>query len=119
MQSARRSCRLADRTHKGVDLTQYADLIIDTINNTVPNRNPEVLKDRFLTDLLTHSEAVRLGQALVKVPELKQYGREVTQYRLFEGKVESGETSVSKAKRKPRGGRKHRDQDRSAEIREH
>ena len=106
MQSDRRSCRLADRTHKNVDLTQYAELIIETINKAVPGKNPEVFIDHFSTDLLTHSEAVKLGQALVKVPELKQYGRVVTQYRLFEGKIESVEASDSIDSTRPKGGRK-------------
>lgn len=106
MQYHRRSCRLADRTHKDVDLTEYADLIIDTINDTIPGKNPKVFKDHFSTDVLTHSEAVKLGQALVKVPELKQYGRAVTQYRLFEGKVENVKTSDGKTNGKPKGGRK-------------
>ena len=40
----------------------------------------------FMTDKLTQGERVRLGRELSKSPRLKQYGKEVTSFRLFEGK---------------------------------
>ncbi len=41
----------------------------------------------FSTDELRHSEAVAVGRALARVPELKRLGREVTIFRLFDGKL--------------------------------
>ena len=40
----------------------------------------------FMTDEATQGERVRLGRELSKSPRLKQYGKEVTSFRLFEGK---------------------------------
>ena len=39
-----------------------------------------------MTDELTQGERVHLGRELFKSPRLKQYGKEVTSFRLFEGK---------------------------------
>ena len=39
-----------------------------------------------MTDELTQGERVRLGRELSKSPRLKQYGKKVTCFRLFEGK---------------------------------
>ena len=60
-----RKYRLSD-TSQDVDLRQYEDEIIDTINDTVPGKHPKVYADHFTTDQLTHSEAVRIGRALSK-----------------------------------------------------
>ena len=57
-----RKYRLSD-TSQDVDLRQYEDEIIDTINDTVPGKHPKVYADHFTTDQLTHSEAVRIGRA--------------------------------------------------------
>ena len=60
MSNQRRKCRLADSEHRNVDLRDYEQLIIDTANNTVADKNPKVFKDYFSTDPLTQSEAVLL-----------------------------------------------------------
>ena len=101
----RRVCRLADRQYKNVDLRQYEQIIIDTINATVPGKHPAVSSDSFSTDGLTHSQAVRLGQALSRLDVLKQYGKPVTQFRLFEGKIAEAKPSETHHK-VPKGGRK-------------
>lgn len=91
----RRNCQFADRSHKNVNLEMYAETIIDTINEIVPGKNPEVFPDHFATDALSHSEAVKLGQALVKIPELRPYCKMVTQFRLFEGKTVECKTEIN------------------------
>ena len=93
-----RECRFANTEHRNVDLRKYKQLIIDTINSTVPNKNPQVYRDHFSTDELNHSEAVLVGRALSKVPELKKYGKNITIFRLFDGRT-------CNAKDKPKGGR--------------
>lgn len=80
-----RECRFANTEHRNVDLRKYKQLIIDTINSTVPNKNPQVYRDHFSTDELNHSEAVLVGRALSKIPELKKYGKSITIFRLFDG----------------------------------
>ena len=42
MCAKRRECRLVNKDYKDVDLTQNSKIIIDTINNTVPGKNPVV-----------------------------------------------------------------------------
>ncbi len=69
-----RKCRLADSSHRDVDLRNYEDIIIETINKTVPGKHPSVHKDCFLTDKLNQSEAVALGRALAKIDELIEDG---------------------------------------------
>ncbi|MBQ2941559.1 MAG: hypothetical protein IJD97_04915 [Clostridia bacterium] len=69
-----RKCRLADSSHRNVDLRIYENIIIDTINKTVPRKNPAVYKDAFVTDKLNQSEAVALGRALAKIDELIDAG---------------------------------------------
>lgn len=107
MPNQRRKCRLADSEHRDVDLRDYAQLIIDTVNNTVAGKNPKVFKDYFSTDPLTQSEAVLLGRALSKLTEIKCYGKSVTIFRLFDGKTyESEESKVPVSKNKQiKGGR--------------
>ena len=87
----RRKYKLADSTHSDVDLRNYRKLIIDTVNKTVGNKNPKVYKEYFSTDPLTQSEAVTLGRALSKLDELKIYGKTVTTFRLFDGKIYESE----------------------------
>ena len=91
MSQMRRKCKLADSKHKNVDLRRYKKLIIDTVNKTVPNKNPKVFKEYFSTDLLTQREAVLLGRELSKLDELNIYGKEITTFRLFDGKIYSSE----------------------------
>lgn len=106
MSEKRRVCRLADRQYKDIDLREYEQIIIDTINDTVPGKHPTVSKDSFATDALTHSQAVQLGQALSRLDGLKQYGKQVTQYRLFEGRVIGAEPEDAATTKGSRGGRK-------------
>ena len=81
-----RKYRLSD-TSQDVDLLQYQDEIINTINDTVPDKHPKVYTDHFTTDELTHSEAVKIGRALSKSNNLNQYGMTITTFRLFSGKT--------------------------------
>jgi hypothetical protein len=67
MANPRRKCKLADSNHKNVDIRRFEKLIIDTVNKTVPNKNPKVFKEYFSTDPLTQSESVLLGRALAKL----------------------------------------------------
>ena len=100
----RRECRFANKDFKNVDLTQYSKIITDTIEKTVPGKNPKVEKDKFSTDELTHKEAVRLGMALSSLSELEGYGKTVTIFRLFDGKkvdTEKKNNNTIKPKRKP------------------
>ena len=106
MSEKRRVCRLADRQYKDIDLREYEEIIIDTINETVPGKNPAVSKDSFSTDELTHSQAVQIGRVLSRLDPLKQYGKQVTQYRLFEGKIVGVEPEDAATVKGPRGGRK-------------
>lgn len=101
MANERRKCRFAEAEYRGIDLRRYEQLIIDAVNKTVANKNPKVYEDYFSTDPLTHSEAVLLGRELAKIPQLKDYGKEVTIFRLFDGKIyecESSKTPVIKRK---------------------
>ena len=101
MSTKRRKCKLADSTHRDVDLREYAELIIETVNNTVSGKNPQVYRDHFATDALTHREAVLLGRALANLSELRCYGKTVTIFRLFDGKTCTDEAENIK----PKGGR--------------
>ena len=92
-----RKYKLSDRS-QNVDLRQYQDEIVDTINEAVPGKHPKVYKDHFTTDQLTHSEAVRIGRALSKSDNLAAFGKTVTTFRLFSG------TTVEVEDR-PKGGR--------------
>ena len=95
----RRKCRLANSAYKAVDLRQYQDLIITTIEEILPGKHPHVYQDYFSTDPLTQGEAILLGRELSKLPELAQYGEEATsspslslcQYHMYHpGKCPSG-----------------------------
>ena len=114
MSQPRRKCKLWDSKNRKIDLRQYEDLIIQTINETVPGKNPKVFEDYYSTDILTKGESIRIGRALSKIPQLKQYGKEVTIFRLFDGKNYDGEDSsepstpthgTSKTNKQPKGGR--------------
>ena len=87
MPKVRRKCRLANSEYRDVDLRRYRQIIIDTINETVAGKNPEVYRDHFSTDSLEHKEAVAVGRALAKIPGLKRLGKEVTIFRLFDGQT--------------------------------
>lgn len=106
----RKKFKLADSTHSNVDLTQYADEIVEVIERIAPGKNPIVTKSYYSTDILTHSEAVMIGRELSKISGLNSYGKEVIIYRLFEGKTYESEESATpikttKKKTKPKGGR--------------
>ena len=99
MSVPRRKCRLAVAEYSGVDLRQFEDVIIQTVNATVKNKHPRVFKDYFSTDVLTQSEAVSLGRALAKIDELKVYGKTVNIFRLFDGKTYASEGAVMPIKK--------------------
>ena len=107
--ATRRKYKLTDNFHRDtVDLRDYSQDIINTINVTVPNKNPVVYQDYFATDPLTQKEAVAIGRALSKLPQLSQYGKTITTFRLFDGRAyESGPTPapVNQPKTKSKGGR--------------
>lgn len=85
---ARRVCKLTDKNLRdSVDLRVYSQLIIDTINRIAPNKNPRVDKSSFSTDVLTHSEAIRIGLALAEIPEIVQLGIWIPTFRLFDGRI--------------------------------
>ena len=87
MTQKRRKCKLVNSTYSHIDLCKFEKLIIDTVEKTVPGKNPKVFSDYFSTDPLTQGEAVALGRELSKLTELKSYGKEVTTFRLFDGKT--------------------------------
>lgn len=105
MSQPRRKCKLAESAHRDVDLTQFSQLIITTINSTVTGKNPKVYPSYFSTDALTQSEAVAVGRALSRIPELKAYGKTITIFRLFDGKTYDCEESVIPLK-STKGGRR-------------
>lgn len=96
----RRKYKLADSTHSDVDLRKYRKLIVDTVNKTVGNKNPRVFKEYFSTDPLTQNEAVSLGRALSKLDELNIYGKTITTFRLFDGKIYESEKAEKPLKLK-------------------
>lgn len=107
MVNQRRKCRLADSAHRDVDLRKHAPIIIATVEKIVPNKNPKVYKEYFSTDPLTQSESVLLGRALAKLPELSSYGKSITIFRLFDGKMYDSEEAKTPINRNPqrKGGR--------------
>ncbi len=48
MATPRRKYRLADTNHADVDLRLYSKVIIETIENIVPGKNPKVFKEYYL-----------------------------------------------------------------------
>ena len=107
MTTRRRKYRLANSDYSHVNLKDYEQIIIDTINKAVPNKNPEVYCNCFLTDELNHSEAVSMGRALSKIEELSAFGKEVKTFRLFDGKNYNSEENdhLLKKDRVQKGGR--------------
>lgn len=109
MATPRRKYRLADSNHSDVDLRDYKQVIKETVNRVVPNKNPRVYKEYFSTDPLSHSEAVTLGRALAKIEDLHPLGKTVTIFRLFDGQLYDSESATKpsnkKKKDKPKGGR--------------
>jgi len=94
MSQPRRKCKLAESSYRNIDLRLFSQTIINVINETVPNKNPQVFNDYFSTDPLTQTESVLLGRALSKIPELNCYGKTVTIFRLFDGKTYENENST-------------------------
>jgi hypothetical protein len=83
----KRECTLTNSQYRdSVDLREYADEIKRIIEDTVPNRHPQVYKDHFTTDHLSPGEAVKVGRALSKSEYLAPFGKTVTTFRLFNGR---------------------------------
>lgn len=114
MVQKRRKCKLVNSDHNDVDLRNYEQIIKDTVERIVPGKNPKVFKNYFSTDPLTQGEAVSLGRELAKVEQLKEYGKEVTTFRLFDGKLYDSEDErmpsnckkrINKTETQTKGGR--------------
>lgn len=85
---ARRICRLTNKNlRNNVDLRNYSQLIIETINRIAPNKNPIVEQHSFSTDPLNHSESIRIGLALAEIPEIAKLGIWMHIFRLFDGRI--------------------------------
>ena len=107
MATKRRKFKLSNINYRNTNLKKYEQIIIDTINLTVPGKAPKVFEDYFSTDILTQSEAVSIGRALAKIDELSALGQEKTIFRLFDGKTyDSEEATTPSSKCKIKGGRK-------------
>jgi len=106
MTQQRRKCKLVNTAFKNtVDLRNYENIIIETIEATVAGKHPKVYKDYFSTDKLTQSESVAVGRALAKIPELYALGKPVTTFRLFDGKnYQSEEATTPIQTKKHKGG---------------
>ena len=108
MATKRRKCRLVNAEYAGVDLRQYEQLIIATVDKIIPGKNPKVFKGYFSTDPLSQGEAVSLGRELSKLDELKGFGKSVTTFRLFDGRMFDSEEDSQPSKpitKKIKGGR--------------
>lgn len=106
MATKRRKCTLANPNFRDINLKTYEQIIIDTINNTVPGKDPKVYESYFSTKALNQSEAVKLGRALAKISELSAFGQEKKIFRLFDGKTyDSEEATTPSINHKPKGGR--------------
>lgn len=105
MSTPRRKCKLASSDHKNTDLRDYEEFIIETVNATVPGKNPKVFSNYFSTDPLSQSESVALGRALSKIPALNSLGKTVTIFRLFDGKTYENEEATIPVTKKITGGR--------------
>ena len=107
MATKRRKCTLANANFRNINLKNYEQIIIDTINNTVPGKDPKVYESYFSTQALNQSEAVKIGRALAKISELSAFGQEKKIFRLFDGKTyDSEEATTPSIKQRPKGGRK-------------
>ena len=91
MDTKRRKCRLVNSEYNDVDLRQFEQIIIDAVERVLPGKNPKVFKNYFSTDPLTQGEAVSLGRELSRVEQLQGFGKEVTTFRLFDGKTYDSE----------------------------
>lgn len=96
---------LADTTQE-VDLRDFEDEILNTIEDTVPGKNPKVYEDYFTTDFLTHSEAVKIGRALSKNKKLAVYGKVTEIFRLFNGRMIGSADEPTEDSQQSTGGRK-------------
>lgn len=108
----RRKYKLTNKNYADVDLRSFEQIILNTINQTVPGKNPKVFETYFSTDVLNQSESVAIGRALAKITELSAYGKSITIFRLFDGKTYASEQATmpitkiqANTKTKPRGGR--------------
>ena len=128
MAQKRRKCKLSNSDHSEVDLRQFSQEIIDTINETVPGKNPKVFENYFSTDLLSQGEAVALGRELAKIPGLKDFGKTVETFRLFDGRVYDSETDTTpsksrkqtkRGKKNDAGGNRHEHHDNTTEVSHH
>lgn len=107
MATKRRKCTLANANFRNINLKIYEQIIIDTINETVPGKDPKVYESYFSTQPLNQSEAVKIGRALAKISELSALGQEKKIFRLFDGKTyDSEEATTPSIKQRPKGGRK-------------
>jgi len=52
MATKRRKFKLANADFRDTNLKKYEQIIIDTINLTVPGKDPKVFEDYFSTDIL-------------------------------------------------------------------
>ena len=82
----RKRYRLLNSNHN-VNLLDFEQEIIDTVNQVVPGKNPKVYKDYFEVDVLTQSESVILGRKLSSIKSLQQYGKTIETFRLFQGRI--------------------------------
>lgn len=107
MATKRRKFKLANANFRNTNLKNYEQIIIDTINQTVPGKDPKVFENYFSTNVLSQSEAVSIGRALAKISELSALGQEKTIFRLFDGKTYDSEGATTPSiKQRPKGGRK-------------
>ena len=111
MSTERRKFKLTNSTFRNTNLKIYEHIIIDTINKTVPNKNPKVFEDYFSTDVLTQSESVAIGRALSKIEELSILGKSVITFRLFDGKNYLSEQSKAPITKKDINKQRSKDND--------
>lgn len=82
----RRMFRLSDASHKDIVLREYEDEILEIADRIIPGKNPKVYQNYFMNRWTDTGGRVPFGEGIIKSPRLKQYGKEVTSFRLFEGK---------------------------------
>ena len=111
MSTERRKFKLTNSNFRNTNLKIYEHIIIDTINKTVPNKNPKVFEDYFSTDVLNQSESVAIGRALSKIEELSILGKSVITFRLFDGKNYLSEQSKTPLTKKDINKQRSKDND--------
>ena len=111
MSTERRKFKLTNSNFRNTNLKMYEHIIIDTINKTIPNKNPKVFEDYFSTDVLTQSESVAIGRALSKIEELSILGKSVITFRLFDGKNYLSEQSKTPLTKKDINNQRSKDND--------